>query len=290
MKEILDNIDICLKTRKLSANILLKTLKIIKNENISEKKIKELWQCQLSRNPSVYEKGWYEQPPDGFAVLICNSTNPKRLDFSSLREEHFYPKPNIFLSIDSVSFFYCSPVNKVRNIIGDFSITLYRGNDQKIIDHIKKVFIITKAIADYAQIGMNMNEIYKFGLSLFDKYQVRNIDYSVTDGMDVNIGHTIPWTYEVMNNEEKYILKTGNWDNIKNMISKKRKFINKDQELKIQENMIFTIEPKLKSSLDSSIPAITFHVIVAFRKGKKSVINNYSEIFKEWDMDYLENI
>ncbi|MEI7689475.1 MAG: hypothetical protein WCI79_00725 [Candidatus Saccharibacteria bacterium] len=276
--------------RQLSATTLLETLKMIKNKNVSEKYVKELWQTKLSAAPSIYEKGWYEPPPDGFAVLACDDANPTRLDFSSLREEYFYPQSDVFLSIDSVNFLYCSPVDRASNMIGDFGITLYGGNDQKIIDHIQKVFTITKSIADHAQIGMELREVYEFGLSLFDKYQVTNLDYSQTDGMNVNIGHTIPWTYDVMTAAENNIASTGNWDDIKNIISKKRKFISKDQDLKIPENIVFTIEPKLKSSRDPNIPSIDFHMIVVFRQGKKTVIHGFDDIFSQWDMNYLVKI
>lgn len=290
MKELLDNIDACLRTRELGAKALLETLKVVKDKISSEKEVKEIWQRQLSSNPSVYEKGWYEPPPDGFAVLACDDLNPKRLDFSSIREEKFWPKNDIFLSIDNTSFFYCSPIDKTRGIIGDFAVTLYGGDDQKTIEHIKKSLAVTKKIADYAKIGMSISEVNQFGLSLFDKFKLKNLDCSITDSMNINIGHTVPWTYEVMNREERSILNGGNWNELKDMISSKRKFVNGSQELKIQENMIFTVEPKLKSAFDPSIPAATFHMLVVFKGSDKTIVSNFGEIFKEWDMNYLEDI
>ena len=133
----------------------------------------------------------------------------------------------------------------------------------------------------------NQRLIYNYGLSLFEKYKVTNLVYSATDPMNFDFGHTIPWTYELMSKEEKLILEEDNWDNLKNMISKKRRFVNSAQTLKIQETFAFTIEPRLKSIKNEDLPTASFHLIIAFKNGLKSVNDNFTELFEVFNMKYL---
>lgn len=289
MNEVFDNIDACLRTRELSARSLLDTLRSIGDRSYSEKEVKDIWQRKLFDSQSVFEKGWYEPPTDGIAILASDEAQPYRLDFSSLRDDKYWPSSSVYLAKEKASYFYCSPIEKTRGIIGDFGVTLYTGTDEKTIEHLKKTLTITKKIAEHAEVGMEMKELFEFASSLFDEFKVENLDSGVTD-TNINLGHTMPWTNEVMTDEEKAILKGGNWEELKGMISKKRIFLNGIQKFKIQENMVFSIEPKLKSSLYPHIPAANFHTLVVFKGGEKNIPNTFSEIFKEWGMDYMEGI
>lgn len=283
--ELAENIEICLQTRELGVKTLVNTLREFENKNASEKEVKDSWLNHLTTNKSVFNQGWYDPPPEGTSVLCANKSNLERLSFPCLRFEEYWPKTDIFVDLEDPTFFYCSPVDKNTGVIGDFSVTLYRGDDQKIKDHFRKCLGIARAIADYAKVGMRIKEVYNYAVELFEKNMVNNFVYSINDPLDVNIGHTIPWTNEPMMESEKELLKSGDWSKIKKMISKKRIFVNAEEELRIPENMVFSIEPRL-SSPDSNIPTPTFHVLVVVKDGKKTVVDNFDDVFKEFGVEY----
>ena len=158
-------------------------------------------------------------------------------------------------------FLYFSPVDKKSGIIGDFGMSIYVGNNQKIKNHLKLCWELDKQIFHFAEVGMTLSEITHFTNKLYLKYGLTNTIVSASDPTGTNVGHTIPVSYEDWNKEELQILKnsTTNWQAVSDMISKKRKFENTQETFKIKQGMAITIEPRPSVLNDPTIPIVFFY-------------------------------
>ncbi len=111
---------------------------------------------------------------------------------------------------------------------------------------------------------------------------------STTDPQGTNTGHTVPATAMDWTPEELEILKKSSWSKIKDLISKKRLFINKAQKFTIQKGLAFTIEPRPYSKDNKTLPPVLFHTICIFREnGVKELQLDFDRIFKLVHMDYM---
>lgn len=284
---------VCKKTRKYTADCLLKVLKEVleKEEKISEAEFRDKWLKELRKSKDIFPDGWYVPPPHGMTVLFGTDEDFSRLNFSSIRPEKFWPRKDVYLNLTKgIAMLYASPVDKKTGIIGDFETTIYFGKKKKTKKHLKTNIEIIKKIYDYLQIGMPFSQIVSMANKEFKNQGLTNEVLSINDPTNTNIGHTIPFSYEEISLEENDILKQGdrNWQNMLTMISKKRKFVNAEEQLLINPGMAFTIEPRLKNSNNKSVPFSTYHSIILFKEnGEKELLADYDEIFKLVGMDYM---
>lgn len=281
------------QTRALAAESLHYTLSHadVLGGIISEKTFRDAWLANLSSHASVFPEGWYIDPPAGMAVLAGVPLRDSRINYSNLRMEQVWPKPDIFLGGDNeMLYVYASPVDRKTGIIGDFAMTLYSGKDKDLIKHIKTCLTINHEIADHVTVGMSFAEIYRFAESRFKEYGLTNTITSVTDPAKVNIGHTVPASYEDWSPDELETLKAGdtNWDRVVTMISKKRKFINAIELQPVQGGMAITLEPRLTHPRDPTFPMSSYHTILIVKEdGSKELLTNFDDIFKFSGMDYM---
>lgn len=290
----MDKLEIIKQTRKIAADTLLIVLKeVLQKENkISEAGFASKWLKQLRKYPEIFPNGWYEPPPFGIGVLITDSNNPQRISYDNLRFERNWPRENVFLDKKSgLIYLFASPVDKQSGIIGDFGITIYFGNKDPIKNHLKKCLKINKEILSFANIGMSFAEVYEYAEKLFSQNGLANQVLSFTDPSKFNFGHTIPSTDIEWSDEETKIVKSEDWSKIKDLISKRRIFVNRVEQFKIKPGVAFTIEPRLKVLADSNLPtSLSFHMIGVFNKnGEKELLTNFDEIFKLVGMDYMLN-
>lgn len=115
---------------------------------------------------------------------------------------------------------------------------------------------------------------------------VNNV-YSITNKSLTNLGHSIPFIDRNPTDKERDIFISGNKDLINKAINLARIFINKTEENVIGENSAFTIEPRLTSSKDKSMPMCSFHTIVQFVEGEKIILTNFKGICNLLKMDWL---
>lgn len=284
---------VCKKIRQYNASCLLKVLKEVleKGKTVSESEFRDKWLKELRKNQEIFPEGWYTPPPHGMAVLFGTGKNFSRTNFESIRGEKYWPKKDVYLDLkDGFLMLYASPVDRKTGIIGDFETTVYFGNNNQIKDHLKVNLEIIHALFDYAQVGMTLSDIAKKGMEFIEKKRLSNNILSINDSTNTNIGHTIPFSYEEINNQEKELLRDGenNWERAYTMISKKRKFVNNIEQLKIKPGMAFTIEPRLMDPKNEGLPQSSFHTIVVFdENGDKELLVDYEEIFKLAGMTYL---
>lgn len=152
------------------------------------------------------------------------------------------------------------------------------------------LYNVLQEIFDFIQPGMMFSHTYNLAEDVFKKYNVTNEVVSVTDPAGNNIGHTIPYSDNDWLNEELTIIKSQNtpWKTIKNMISKKRVFVNSAEKTKCKNGMAFTLEPRLTDRKDPSIPMASFHTIVLIKEnGEKELLTGFDKIFSLTGMDYM---
>jgi hypothetical protein len=246
----------------------------------------------MQKNKHIFPDGWYTPPPHGIIALFADDTNIDRVNFQSVRPEKHWPRNDVFLNTKTgLLCLYASPVDKKSGVIGDFGLTLYFGDNQDIQTLLVKILDIDRQIFEFAKPGMKLSQISQYAENILHKNRMENQVVSRTDNAVVNIGHTIPVTYETWNQQEQEILKLGttNWEETKDMISSKRKFVNDIEPLTIQSDFGVTIEPRAKLLDKPELPvSLYYHTIALFREnGEKELLTNFDELFSFIGMNYM---
>jgi len=277
-----DLIQAIIKTRKDTADIFTKSLKDI--DGLSEVEICDKILFEVKDCKEMFPKGWYDPPEKGVAVLLDQKPF-KRLEFNSLRNPVFWPKKDFRFDKETVGIIYFSPVERKTNMIGDIGFTLYKGEDDRIKKHIKESYIAILRIAEHATVGMKFSELSAFASNLLkDKLRITEWKTTNSDSTKMNFGHSIPGSFE-----SNFVF--GNtFEEIKDNIRTKRLYVNEIEDFEIPKTCAFTVESRLKDRDDDSFPNTFFHFIVCFDDGRKMILNNFGEIFKNVGMDYMNTI
>lgn len=289
----MDKLEICKQTRKIASDSLYEALKkLLKSKKpISEVMLRDAWLFEMRKNKNVFPDGWYDPPPHGIIVLFAADNNTKRLDFKSARPKEFWPRDDVFLDRKKgIALLYSSPVDKESGIIGDFEMTIYFGKNKIIKNQLKTNLNIIYKTFEELKKDMMLSEICLIGSRLLKQSKLENIVYSISDPASTNLGHTIPFSYEKMTFQERKILKAGdkNWEKLREVITKKRKYVSTIESLKFSPPIAITVEPRSKIKNKKDSPLIAFHGIMFFKEnGKKELQTNFDKIFKLVGMDYM---
>lgn len=275
-----DLIEVITQRRKTAAQILIKSLVSI--DGNSEIQIRGKIQAEFGNHNEFFPLGWYDPPPGGVCVLMAQSPF-KRLQFKTLRKPEAWPNETSKFEQETVGIVYISPVDRQTGMLGDIGFTIYRGKNAEIQEHIKKCYKTILSIAEKAEVGMKFSDLYKLAGNLF-KENLKIIEWMTTTNdptLGMNLGHTIPGSFGGN-------LPMGNsFEEIKNTITKKRIYINAAEDFIILETCAFTIEARLVDVEKEYPPNAFFHFMVCFNKGKKTILENFEEIFKAVGMDYM---
>ncbi|MGW4412811.1 M24 family metallopeptidase [Nonomuraea sp. NPDC004702] len=269
------------RTRRIAAKTLAKAIRE-EAPKLTELSLCARWGRLLANHGDLLTQGWYQPPPNGLSVLIGTPPNFERMSYVSLRHEAMWPRADIGLYGNSMIYAYCSPIDQRTKMIGDLGITLYNGADSQIKDHLATCFDITARVAAYAEVDMELRELYRFAADLIDKAGMANKTFSTTDqsgGLDV--GHTLPWSFNAPTPEEQQALESGDLLVIAETISRARRFLNAKESQRILPTMGFTVEPRMASP---ECPLASFHVLITFTNGVKSVHADFSELLDLFDM------
>lgn len=270
-----------IKTRQYAADCIANV--ISNHEHKTEKQLASALNQKLSENEDLLKCGWYTPPPFGISVLSETKDNLDRLLFDSLRKEQYWPSDTPIYD-DSILFIYCSPAHKHNAVFGDIGITLYAGDDNKISNHLHKALNSLKEIATFTEISREFREICAHAQTVFKQNNVNN-DRALlltTDKDEFNLGHTVPFTHELPSIEEQAIIDSGNFEDIRDLISHKRIYLGPEETFKITENCAFTVEARLEDNDDPTCPNNFYHLIVSFRDGQKQIHDMYTPIFDAW--------
>ena len=140
------------------------------------------------------------------------------------------------------------------------------------------------AIAEHTEVGMNFRDLCNFAADSFKgkltmtKWVARNSDPNQT----INLGHTIPGSFE------DNLIFGNTFEEIKETIRVKRVPFIDTEDFKIPNTCAFTVESRLEDFKNSNLPSVHFHFIVCFDNGKKTILENFDEIFKTVGMDYIK--
>lgn len=285
----------CISTRSFAAQSFCSTLgTLLQTENpISEAQLRDDWLAEMRKNTKLYPDGWYDPPPSGIGVLFGTEENYSRMNYKSLRPEEMHPKDNIFLDREKgVVYIYASTVDKDTGMIGDWGMTLYFGDNPEIKKHLQQCLALNRQVFDHTEVGITtFAELTQYAYDTFSDLGLSNEVTSITDPTGVNIGHTVPGSYEDWTRGEIDIFNSGDWEKILTLIKNKRKFLSTQEALQVKPGMAFTIEQRLTKPANPIIPMSSFHTIAVFYpNGNKELLTNFDEVFKLISMDYMLNI
>ena len=275
-----DKIDAVVKTREITGKIFVASL--VRIDNLSEIEVAEKILQETKNYPGVFPEGYYNPPPAGVAVIFDQKPFD-RVKYDSLRLPEFWPSSTFKFSKESVGMIYFSPLDRETNMLGDLGCTIYRGEDPEIKEHIKKCYYAMLAIAEHTQVGMSFSDICSFTTNFIkDKFTLSRWITRNSNPAGMNLGHTVPGSYESLDFGKSF-------EEIKETITKKRIFIKETEDFKIMKTCAFTIESRLEDAHKQYLPSVHFHFIVCFDDGKKTIIENFQEIFKTVGMDYMNS-
>jgi hypothetical protein len=277
----------CMKARELATET---ARAVLSNFNSgTEVNLRNDLQKALAEQPGFLSEGWYSPPPAGISILFANSNDVERSKYLSLREEQNWPSSKHSFNSETINLVHVSPVCATNGMLGDLGFTTYSGQNQKVKDHINKVLNVIEDICDYAKVGLQFSELYSRAVELIQQQSLATSMVSYHGRVDMSFGHTVPWSYEDPTEEEKSIMVTRNINNIKELISKKRIYINSVDSFTIPQTCALTVEARLTDLHDQTLPNIYFHYIVTFVDSKKQVLSGFNSVFDTLGMNYVRS-
>ena len=279
-KESVDKVAIIQATRKKTADIISQVLQSLEGE--SELSIRDKILSKLFESSELYPQGWYDPPPGGTSILFGERPFD-RLKYESIRDQNFWPSESFRLAEETVGLIYVSSNDKTTGLIGDHGLTIYRGEDEKIKEHIRTVFNTIYSVADAAKIGLTFAALYEKTMRIFNENN-KHIKWMTTihDPLKgVHLGHTVPGS---MKND---VVLGHNFEEVKDSVRTKRIYINAQEQFEIPPTCAFTVEARLVDTRDPQMPNIFFHFIVTFSGGKKQILTNFDDIFRTVGMNYM---
>ena len=272
--------EIC-KTREKASEIATKSLSNI--DNISEVELCDRILANVLSHKELFPKGWYDPPVGGVSVLFDKAPF-ERLLYDSLRNPKYSPSTNYFFEKETVGSVYFSPVNKITKTLADIGFTIYRGENEDIKQHLKKSYDVIRKIAEYTEVGMKFSDLCIFASSLFSANNFRpsrRVILSSDQNQSLNLGHSVPGV-----SVDDLIL-GDSFEEIKENIRTHRVHFIDTENFEIPETYAFTVESRLEDINNASMPSVSWHFMVCFDKGKKTILDNFTKIFKAARMDYM---
>jgi hypothetical protein len=285
-----DNIQNYIKMRQKAARIFASALKNLLNS--SEKQFSDRMLALHQTDPELFTSGWYDPPAGGVFALFGHPPEYHRLRGGSMRMPGSWPRDDLIFNDESVGMIYNSPVHKSSGLIGDYAATVYLGKSKGIQKHFVDCLQLFENIAEAAQVGMEFREYYQEAQQIMNKTDFSILPWphvrspeDVNQDLDINFGHTIPWTHAVQTIEEEATIATGNMDVLKNLTSKKRLFASMLETFRIPPTIAFGVDFRIVKRNRPDLPPVYFYPAVIFNNGKKQIISNLDSIFKVTGMD-----
>lgn len=267
--------------RALAARVLHDSLLPLIDTAPSEAEIRDRCRQALDAHAEVFADGWYQPPPDGIIVAAADPPFYDRVHQPSYRPLEAWPSTLRTVGRDSLLYIYASPVHRETGIIGDVGISLYRGSDRALREHLRRVYSVTLEIIDGIESGMTLGEVARFADEITKRAGLENQVHSVSDASGVNIGHTIPWSGRSISPTDRMVLENGSASERAGLVSNARRFVNPLESSQLVDFEAFTIEPRLSAP---GLPTVGFHFVVGFESGKKRVITEFEPLVDLFEM------
>lgn len=278
-----DFIEAIKKTRGIASEIAVKSLSDI--AHISEVQLRDKILSEVLLHDNLFPKGWYDPPMGGVSVLFDKAPFG-RLLYDSLRNPQYLPNEKYSFEEETVGSIYFSPVNKTTKTLADIGFTIYRGKNEDIKRHLKKTYDAVLKIAEHAEVGMKFSDLCKFASELFYTNNLRPSVRSIISSdqnQSLNLGHSIPG---VLPDD---MITGETFEEIKENIRTHRVHFIDTENFEIPKTYAFTVESRLEDMNDTNMPSASWHFIVCFDNGRKTILDNFEEIFKVIGMDYMKN-
>jgi hypothetical protein len=261
--------------RKAAVQAFDQTLSSVHDEqNLSEVQFRDIWLAGLRAAPQLCASGWYEPPPYGMAVISGKASSDSRVSFSSLRQPDFWPTDKSIGFERDALYCYCSPISRVDLYPGDFAITLYFGDDPRVLHHFKNTIEAVKSLLSSIKATLNSAQLFEHSELTFGKFGLRNDVVSVTDIALKDLGHSMPRaehsTSTLLSADEKERIRKG------------RRFINGIDTWNLLGEKYFTIEPQLRSIEDPKLPQISFHFQCLFQKHRFMFSTDVFSLYRKY--------
>ena len=259
--------------REKATACLEKTLdELYGREGISEKIFAGQWLRHMSEEEDLFEQGWYSPPPQGIAVL-----SDERLNFDSLRNEVYWPSDRMIDWNDGFLYAYSSAVDRKTGYIGDMSVTLYFGKDERIREHFRNCRVAARDIFEHLDLSDGPAELYAYSLKVFEERGLRSNVISRTDAMPSNLGHSFTRLDDPSSVSK---LDKAEIDHL----SQARKFLNASAKWEFVKGEQFTIEPQLLSLKDPSLFKVTHHFVVRKTDDGCVVCNDIDRLLEKYGL------
>jgi len=285
-------LEICKSTRKIAADSLYAALKpLLDMKTFSEAELRDRWLSEMNKYNTIFSEGWYSPPPYGIAVLfgtdIDNVTS--RLNCENFRPREAWPREAVFLDYkNGIIYAYASPVDKKTGIIGDFGMTIYLGDNRTIRNHLKTCYEMNICVFGSVKTSQKFSEIYGFAERFMEQHRLNNNITSISDPAGTNIGHTVPGLSERWTEEEQKILESENMEDVRRIISAKRKFVSSIETFETINGMAVTVEPRPRVNDRPEVPMMSYHTITLIHEdGRTEYLTNFEKIFRLTKMDYM---
>ena len=241
-------------------------------ENVTELDFRDLWLEKMSSDEEISADGWYSPPPYGMAVL-----SGSRLNFDSLRNQSYWPVSKKIDFKDGLLYAYASPVDRVTGRMGDLSVTLYFGKDERIRSHFQKCHEATTEVFLALERTRTAGELFQLSQEIFSRFGLKSNVISRTDNMPINLGHTFECLPEDLRDGELS-------DEKRQLLSNSRRFLNSSAKWQFIPGMQFTVEPQLISAEDPDLPKVTQHYVVLAEKNGFTVCNDIDLILNRYTL------
>jgi hypothetical protein len=250
------------------------------SEEVSEIVFRDEWLARLNRDERLYRAGWYAPPPNGIAVLFAPRNMPSRISFRTLRDEASWPTAETLDWTEGLLFAYCSPVDIETGLMGDFAITLYLGQDERLLRHFKQCHQATKEVLELCSAETTAQELFVSSQRIFNAQGLENSVVSKTDSTPLDLGHSL---VRLQGSSEPDRKSRTLSQAAANELSIGRQFISADHNWTLGSIPQFTVEPQLRSISDASLPQITFHYVVA--PGERgSLLAECDDLFSQYGL------
>ncbi len=253
-------------------------------EGRSEQDLAQAIATRLRARPELASVGWYAPPSDGVIVAVGNPPDYTRVGLGTYRLQQAWPRPDLLVQQESMLGVYASPVG-LDGVIGDLYTTLYCGSNPVIRQHLRAVWHLTHRIAEQIEVGMTFAQVHAQALALIEQHGYANAIYSVHDGLQTNLGHSIPWVAadDPISQEQQHVLACADAGAIADAVSNARRFVSAvETSTVVTPDRVFTVEPRLSAP---GLPTVCFHLVVGWSQGRQVIDTAMEPLLRAWGMD-----
>lgn len=229
---------------------------------VTEMDFRDAWLAKIRQRQEMTASGWYSPPPLGAAVLAGTESSPQRIGFKSLRDPSFFPG-NAHIDWNAGYLYaYCSNVSLETRFPGDFSTTLYFGQESHVREHFLGALNAARELASRSIEEESSLEVFRLGQSIMREHGLSNTVHSVTDIAPLDFGHSLS---RIPSSTELHAY--GLSPETCSLISRSRVFINEVSDWSLSGVDAYTIEPQMIATARSAMPKVTYHYLVSKSDG-----------------------